>query len=118
VPPSQIAATINQCDVGIHIVPPVNYNNAHMLPNKLFEFIMAGLAVVIGPSVEMVPIVREHGLGVIGENFEPDHIAGLVNRLHADEIDAMKRNSLAAAQLYNADVEMGKLLALWRGLLS
>lgn len=117
VAPSAIAATINRCDIGIHVLPARNFNNYHMLPNKFFEFMMAGLAVVIGPSPEMVPIVREHGVGVVADSFDPAELAQRLNALQPEAIDAMKRRSLDAAKIYNADAEMAKLLALYRQVL-
>ncbi len=113
VAPSEIAATINAYDIGLHLLPPVNYNSANALPNKFFEFIMAGLALAIGPSPEMMRIVREHGLGVVAINFEPAEMAQRLNALQPEQIDDMKRRSLAAAKTYNAGTEMDKLLSLY-----
>ena len=36
-----IVRTINQFDLGVYLLPPVNFNSAHALPNKFFEFIQA-----------------------------------------------------------------------------
>ena len=45
-------------------------------------------------------------------------LAQRLNALRADEINAMKRRSLDAAKVFNADVEMGKLLAMYGRVLS
>lgn len=87
VPPvrmEDICAHINPYDVGIYLLPPVNFNHEHALPNKLFEFIQARLAVAIGPSPEMARIVRRHELGVVASSFEPADLARELTRL-ADE---------------------------------
>lgn len=57
VPTQQISTFINQFDLGLFIVEPVNFNYTHALPNKFFEFIQARLGIVIGPSPEMKRIV-------------------------------------------------------------
>lgn len=113
VPPAEIAPTINAFDIGLHLLPPVSFNSAQALPNKFFEFIMAGLALAIGPSPEMMRIVREHQIGVVADSFEPADLAQRLNALQPAQIDDMKRRSLAAARAFNADAEMGKLLALY-----
>jgi len=117
VPPAEIAPTINAFDIGLHLLPPVSFNSAQALPNKFFEFIMAGLALAIGPSPEMMRIVHEHGLGVVAGSFDPADLAQRLNALQPAQIDEMKRRSLAAARIFNADVEMGKLLALYEAAL-
>jgi hypothetical protein len=113
VAPAKIAPTINAYDIGLHLLPPINFNTAHALPNKFFEFIMAGLALAIGPSPEMMRIVREHGVGAVGASFEPEELAARLDALQPDEINEMKRRSLEAAKIYNAAAEMGKLMSLY-----
>lgn len=113
VPPAQISPTINAFDVGLHLLPPVNYNWAQALPNKFFEFIMAGLALAIGPSPEMMRIVHERGVGIVADTFEPGDLAARLNALQPDQINEMKRRSLEAAKIFNAGAEMGKLMAIY-----
>jgi glycosyltransferase involved in cell wall biosynthesis len=117
-PPDEIAAAINRYDIGLPWIPPVNFNYANALPNKFFESIMAGLAVATGPSPEMARIVKQHGLGVVADSFEPAAMAKLLNALPPEEVNGMKQRSLRAARELNADVEMGKLLEIYRRLLS
>jgi glycosyltransferase involved in cell wall biosynthesis len=87
------------------------------LPNKFFEFIAAGLAVCIGPSLSMAEIVNQYGCGVVAASFEPAVLAGVLNQTTAVEWDEMRQASLRAAQVLNADVEMGKLVQIYRALL-
>jgi glycosyltransferase involved in cell wall biosynthesis len=118
VPPHQISETVNAYDIGLHLLPPVSFNSAQALPNKFFEFMMAGLALAIGPSPEMMRIVQEYELGVVASSFEPADLAQRLNALSPEEINAMKRHSLEAAKRFNAEVEMRKLLAIYQRVLS
>lgn len=118
VPPREIATTINAYDIGIHLIPPVNFNNAHALPNKFFEFIMAGLAVMIGPSPEMTRIVQHYNNGVVAADFTAKTLANHLNALTAGQINRMKRNSLEAAKVLNSDFELRKVLETYKHLLS
>ncbi|RUA17644.1 MAG: hypothetical protein DSY55_01795 [Clostridia bacterium] len=117
VPPSQITETIQHNDLGIYLLQPANYNQAMALPNKFFEFIMAGLAVAIGPSPAMAALVEKYQLGVVAEDFESITLSRRLNALSAGEIDAMKHQSLAAARELNAENEMRKLHAIYTRLL-
>jgi glycosyltransferase involved in cell wall biosynthesis len=116
VAPLDIVSEISQYDVGFFPLPPKNYNYLLALPNKLFEFIAAGLAVCIGPSLSMAEIVREYDCGVIAPSFTPDDIAKLLNNTSAEQWNDMKEASVKAAKVLNAENEMGKVLELYRNL--
>ena len=104
--------------MGLFLIPPVNFSYQMTLPNKFFEFIMAGLAVAIGPSPAMASIVEQYGLGVVADSFEPEDLARRLNALSADDIDAMKHRSLAVARELNAENEMRQLLDIYARLLT
>jgi hypothetical protein len=113
VAPTEIAHTINAYDIGLFLIPPVNFSYQMTLPNKFFEFIMAGLAVAIGPSPAMAAITGQYDLGVVANSFVPEDLARRLNALSAAGIDAMKRHALTAAKEINAETEMTKLLAIY-----
>jgi hypothetical protein len=102
VPMEQVAAALNRYDVGVYLLEPTSFNHRHALPNKLFEFIQARLAIAIGPSPEMAAIVAERGLGIVAPSFAPDDLARALTALDADAIRAFKRASHAAADSLNA----------------
>lgn len=99
----QVVETINPYDIGVFLIPPVNFNYANTLPNKLFDFIQARLAIAIGPTPEMASIVRTYGNGVIAENFEPRALANALNKLTKGQIIRMKAQSNLAAGKLNAE---------------
>ncbi len=103
VPMPEIARSINQYDLGIYLMSPTNFNNRMALPNKLFEFIQARLAVAIWPSPEMARIVREYDCGVIAADFTIEAMADKLNSLSAQEIERYKRGSHQAAQVLSAE---------------
>ena len=97
----EICRRLNQYDVGIYLLPPVNFNHEHALPNKFFEFIQARLAVAIGPSPEMARIVNEYSLGVIAASFEPKALAAALDQLTDESIRAYKLAAGRAARELN-----------------
>lgn len=103
-PPPQpmhaLVETANAYDIGLFLLPPVSLHRRFALPNKLFEFIQARLAVAIGPSPEMARVVREYGCGIVADDFEPETLAAALNALDAPAIAAFKEASdRAAAEL-------------------
>lgn len=99
----QVVEAINGYDIGVFLIPPVNFNYANTLPNKLFDFIQARLGVAIGPTPEMAGIVSRFGNGVISENFEPAALARALTNLKHEDVVRFKRQSALAARELNAE---------------
>ncbi len=106
----QLPRFLNQFDVGLFLLEPTNFNYLHALPNKLFEFIQARLAVAIGPSPQMAEVVAQTGVGVVGADFKPATLAAELNRLSSDDINQFKRRSNEAAPRYCAEINRRLLL--------
>lgn len=103
VPMPRIVETISAYDMGLYLLEPSSFNNAMALPNKLFEFIQARLAIAIGPSPEMARIVREHECGVVAPDFQASSLAASLNALTAADIERFKANTHRIAPLYSAE---------------
>jgi len=93
VPMKTLANIINKYDIGIYLLPPLNFNNEFALPNKFFEFIQARLAIAIGPSPEMANYVNKYNLGVVNLDFNPKNLASAINSLSYQTIMEYKENA-------------------------
>ena len=96
---------LNQYDVGIFYNEPTTFNLKHSLPNKIFEFIQARLAVAIAPSPDMASLVYKYECGVVARNFSLTEMAESLNKLDSKQIMEMKYNSNKAAQILNFQEE-------------
>lgn len=94
----EIVSSINSYDIGLFLLEPINFNYAHALPNKLFDFLQARLAIAIGPSKEMAKIVNEYNLGVVSKTFEAKDLAQEIQKLSPLDIELFKTNSHRHAQ--------------------
>jgi hypothetical protein len=103
VPMQEIIPATNKYDIGLFLVPPTNFNLAHTLPNKLFEFIQARLAVAIGPSEDMSRIVRKYNCGLVANDFQPRSLAKELNQLTSESLMELKLHSHKAATILNAE---------------
>jgi glycosyltransferase involved in cell wall biosynthesis len=121
VPPvnaSEILRLINQYDIGIISIPPVNFNYENTLPNKFFDCIQARLALAIGPTPEMAEIVREYKLGVVANDFSAKALAEQLNPLTRKQIDEFKQNCEVASQEFCAENNKTILLGLTEKILA
>src|SRR5690606_11071461 len=57
VPPGDLPTALNVYDVGVFWIPPTHTNARFTLPNQLFDYVQARLAIAVGPSVEMAQLV-------------------------------------------------------------
>lgn len=100
---SDVVETIRPYDMGLFVLPPVNFNYANTLPNKLFDFIQARLGIAIGPTPEMAEIVHTYKNGIVSEDFTPKGIAIKLNELTQEDVQTFKKNSCAAAETLNSE---------------
>jgi len=101
----ELCAVLNDYDVGLYPQSPKSFNYRNGLPNKIFEFIQARLAVAVWPISEMRQIVNAYGNGVVSVNYSLAELAELLNDLSRDEIAEMKRRSSACARENHAELE-------------
>jgi hypothetical protein len=106
VPYGRLIRTLNRYDVGVHILPPVNFNNAWALPNKFFDYIQGRLGVIIGPSPEMKALVEERGFGAVAAGFGADDLVDVLDGLRPEIVRAWKERAHAAARDLSAQSQV------------
>jgi glycosyltransferase involved in cell wall biosynthesis len=109
-------------DIGLILYARSESLNVQMcLPNKLFEYLMAGLPVLASSLDAVADVLKTYDVGIVAPSLEPGEIARAINTLLADDaaLARMHKNALAAAQ--NAlrwDVESQRLLQLYEEVLA
>jgi len=114
----EIVAFINRYDMGLFLLPPINFNYANTLPNKLFDFIQARLGIAIGPTPEMAEIVNSYKIGVVSRDFSPESLAFELNKLSSSDVEQFKLNASLPARERSAEANKIKLLELVRKIVS
>ena len=103
---SELIPTLNAFDVGVFVLPPVNFSYEWALPNKIFDYVQARLGIIVGPSPEMASIVREHELGVVTRDFTAQALADAIDALTPEATARFKAASDTAASTLNAAAEV------------
>lgn len=98
VPMKDIVRHIARYDMGIFLLHANSFNHRHTLPNKLFEFIQARLAVAVSPVPDMAMLVREYGVGVVADGFSPQDFAACIKALAPAHVDRYKAHADNAAR--------------------
>jgi glycogen synthase len=98
VPPEQLVSFISEADVGVN--PLGRYPDYEVtLPNKIFEYLHAGLPQVVSDCAAMAAVVRRYGLGEVVPHDDPQAWAAAIGRAleapsfrdRPDEWEALKR---------------------------
>jgi glycosyltransferase involved in cell wall biosynthesis len=116
VPMTELVREAAAFDVGFFALPGHSRHNEFALPNKFFEYLMAGLALCVSDLPEMARLVSERQLGVLIRSVDPASIAAAINGLNRERIDAYKRNALAAASDLCWERESKRLVSAYAAL--
>ena len=106
-------------DVGLIPYRATSLNNRLCLPNKIFEYLQAGLALAVSALPEMERVVKETKAGEVFNPEQPRDIARAVNVMTGDanRLAELKGRARAAAQRYTWEAQGApQLLACYREL--
>lgn len=112
VPPDQLISTAAQADIGVFLLSNSTTHARFAMPNKIFEYMQAGLMVISSDLPEIRRMIETAGCGTLLSDDSPEGIATCLAGLDTSGIDTCKRAALARAQDINFEAEGGKLLAL------
>src|SRR6478735_3342619 len=74
------------CNLGISIDKDTNLNYKYSLPNKIFDFMHAGIPVLASDLPEIASIVNQYQTGVIVSSHDPKVIANQINLLKENKL--------------------------------
>jgi glycogen(starch) synthase len=98
-------------DVGLFALPGHSLQNFHVLPNKFFEYTMAGLALCVSDLPEMSRLLHGYELGRLIADVTPQAVAAAINGFDRASIDRFKQNAGKAALELNWEVEARAFLS-------
>jgi glycosyltransferase involved in cell wall biosynthesis len=115
-PYNRLREYTGNADIGLSIDKDTNLNYRFSLPNKLFDYIHAGLPVLVSRLPEISRIVVKYGVGNFIENHDPRHIAGKIETMLSDThlMTTYKSNAILAAQDLNWQMEEKVLINIYR----
>ena len=84
VPSDDVVSFLRSADVGLQPMLGGIINHELALPNKLFEYLHAGLPMVVTDLQELGRFVREHGLGETFSSGNPVDMAASIQKVLAN----------------------------------
>jgi len=113
---NQIIPKANEADIGYFVHKDVSPQKRFALPNKFFEYVMAGLAICVSDLPEMAAITKKYELGVLVDGYDEQVIADAINSFDRDKINKFKEASINAAKELNWNIEKNKMIQTYTSL--
>jgi glycosyltransferase involved in cell wall biosynthesis len=100
--PSKVPFYTALSDVIFYGFDKKNPNARFSAPNKLFEALAAGKAIIAGDFGELSKIVKETGCGVLLSSYSPERISAALGQMDSGKLEWIKeRSDQAARNIYN-----------------
>jgi glycosyltransferase involved in cell wall biosynthesis len=117
VPLDQVIDFAASADVGVSPAIPNSLNDAYSLPNKLFQYMAAGVPVVASDFPQVREVVEGSGAGWCVDARDPDAIARALDEVIADPDAARergRRGRQAVEERYNWGAAATALLQVYQ----
>ncbi len=94
-------------DLGLSLDKDTNLNYRFSLPNKIFDYLQAGIPILVSNLVEIRKIVSTYDVGDYIPTHDPKTIANKVNEIidNQELMENWKKNTTFAAQVLNWEKE-------------
>ncbi len=117
-PPGELMLYTQACNLGLSLDKDTNINYRYSLPNKLFDYIHAGIPVLASDLPEVKKIVETYQVGRIAQHHNPEYLAGMIKGMLSDQEanENWKSKLAAAADKLNWETERIKLLAIFNNI--
>lgn len=110
---SELKNYTSNANLGVTIDKDSNMNYHFSLPNKVFDYMHAGIPILATRLPEIEKLVNAYNIGTFIENHEPSHIAQQIEGfLNSKEYLEYKSNTVIAAIENNWQSEKQKLIKL------
>lgn len=105
-------------DMGALLMEDVALNNKLALPQKLFQYLSAGLPQIVSPMPEIAGFVEKENTGIVVSLKDPEKDAMTISDLFADStrLEQVKLNCRESSKANNWEIESGKLIDIYKRL--
>lgn len=100
VSPEKLFSYTSLSDIGVSLGKNVSFNHYYSLPNKIFEYIKAGIPVITSDFPERAAIIQQYGVGATIKGLSTEIIAEVINGMvnNQEQYQLYKNNCIHAAK--------------------
>jgi glycosyltransferase involved in cell wall biosynthesis len=116
VSPDVLLAYTSSADFGILFYENTCLNHFYCSPNKIFEYLMAGLPVIVSNLFEMKRLVESHGFGIVANEDTTQFLRTAIDQILIMDYDQLVENVNLAKNMYNWENQEKTLLNVYTNL--
>lgn len=113
VQPDELLTYTSSADLGASLIEAVCLSNYYCMPNKIFEYMMAGLPVLVSNTKDVADLVSAEQTGVVVETMTADAVNAALDELPTARFETLSDNAKKTAREHAWEVQERKLLAAY-----
>jgi glycosyltransferase involved in cell wall biosynthesis len=113
VPPDVLLEYTSSADYGISFTEDSCLNNRYCLPNKVFEYLMAGIPLLVSNLVELRQLVEFNSIGIVAEENTVGGFMEAIKKAAEYDLNIFAKNLIASKRRFNWESQEKVLLNLY-----
>jgi glycosyltransferase involved in cell wall biosynthesis len=110
VPLNELPSYTAGADIGFNLLEPLNLSKQMASPNKLFEYIQAGIAVIGSDTIENEKVISANDIGLVSAPTVTD-LEEAISSLTSEKLNEYKRNSRKISANYSWESQEETLIS-------
>lgn len=116
VSPDVLLSYTSSADIGISFIEDLCLNYRYCLPNKIFEYLMAGLPVIVSNLVEMKSVVNKYEIGAVTKSNDKAGLLDCINSIERFNYEKLISNVNNVNKKYNWEQQELILFSMYNSL--
>lgn len=115
VKPDEVVSYTSSADIGVHLIANTCLNHYYCLPNKIWEYLNAGLPIIVSDFPELSKVVDQCQCGW---KCEPtvDNAVRLIEQIADNSISEKRKYAIEAMNYFGWHLEEPTLLSVYKQL--
>lgn len=113
VSPSNLLTYTSSADYGISFIEDTCLSYRYCLPNKVFEYLMAGIPVIVSNLPELSKLVNENGVGVVANDYTDESVTQALNSILNLDYSDLSKNIEMTKKKYKWEQQEKTLLEVY-----
>jgi len=113
VPPEKVLNYTASANYGISLIENICLSYYYCLPNKLFEYIMAEIPVIVSNLPEQREIVEKYNIGFVVKDFSVEELVKIIEKALDSDKESFRKSLKKAKKVFNWEKEEEKLWKIY-----
>ncbi|MDR1679780.1 MAG: glycosyltransferase family 4 protein [Prevotellaceae bacterium] len=114
--PAELPAYTRSADLGLCLLENLGLSYFYSLPNRIFDYMQAGVPVLASNFPEIANIVGTHHTGTLISHYEPDYLASVITDMLKNNNPDERKRLIDMSNNFVWESEEAKLLTIFAGL--